>query len=278
MLTHLKLAKAAFVVASLVAPGLAPDRGEWAPPETVHVAPVAFAYRPAGDFQADGRSVDAPWQDRVTPGFRIMTYQLSTAQYDACAAERACPARAASQSRDPRLPAVLLNYDDARAYAAWISAKTGETWRLPSDAEWRVAAGSRARDDALGAGDPSERWLARYDAESEAARGDAKLRPRGGFGVNENGVDDLSGNVWEWTEDCFVRYAAGPSGFRPVTSNCGVRVVEGEHRAYVTDFIRDARAGGCSAGKPPTWLGVRLVREPSTGWAGRIRLFLRGPA
>ena len=43
--------------------------------------------------------------------------------------------------------------------------------------------------------------------------------------------------------------------------NCGVRVVEGQHRAYVTDFIRDARAGGCAAGMPPSNLGFRLVRD-----------------
>jgi hypothetical protein len=36
----------------------------------------------------------------------------------------------------------------------------------------------------------------------------------------------------------------------------------GQHRAYVTDFIRDARAGGCAVGVPPDNLGFRLVREP----------------
>jgi len=36
------------------------------------------------------------------------------------------------------------------------------------------------------------------------------------------------------------------------------------HRAYVTDFIRDARAGGCASGTPPTNLGFRLVREPKS--------------
>ena len=53
-------------------------------------------------------------------------------------------------------------------------------------------------------------------------------------------------------------------------ANCGVRVVEGQHRAYVTDFIRDARAGGCAAGVPPSNLGFRLVREPPKAWAGLI--------
>ena len=43
-----------------------------------------------------------------------------------------------------------------------------------------------------------------------------------------------------------------------------------QHRTYVTDFIRDARAGGCAAGVPPTNLGFRLVREPPKAWAGLI--------
>lgn len=52
-------------------------------------------------------------------------------------------------------------------------------------------------------------------------------------------------------------------------ANCGVRIAEGRHRAYVTDFIRDARAGGCAAGVPPNNLGFRLVRDPPS-WLNGI--------
>jgi hypothetical protein len=51
--------------------------------------------------------------------------------------------------------------------------------------------------------------------------------------------------------------------------NCGVRVAEGRHRAYVTDFIRDARAGGCASGVPPSHLGFRLVREQKS-WMSQL--------
>ena len=53
------------------------------------------------------------------------------------------------------------------------------------------------------------------------------------------------------------------------TVNCGVRVAEGAHRAYVTDFIRDARAGGCAQGVPPANLGFRLVREERS-WVASV--------
>jgi formylglycine-generating enzyme required for sulfatase activity len=84
----------------------------------------------------------------------------------------------------------------------------------------------------------------------------------GTFGANRNGLVDLAGNVWEWTDTCFTRNALDERGGSHVlTSSCGVRVVEGRHRAYLADFIRDARGGGCAAGSPPKNLGFRLVRE-----------------
>ena len=257
------IAKAGLFAASLVGAAVQTPMSGAEAPETVAIAATAVGYRLAGDFQREGRTVDAPIQTRSIADFQIMKYQLTGAQYDVCVADRACPARPKSRSADPRLPAVMLSFEDASAFAAWISGKTGDNWRLPTDEEWRAAAGTRARDDALGLAknaDASERWLAKYDAESAEAKDDERLRPSGGFGANEHGLYDLSGNVWEWTDTCFVRYAVDPAGVQPVTTNCGVRVVEGAHRTYITDFIRDARSGGCAVGKPPAHLGVRLVR------------------
>jgi hypothetical protein len=67
--------------------------------------------------------------------------------------------------------------------------------------------------------------------------------------------------VWEWADTCFTRATLDSGKAHVVTVNCGVRAVEGQHRTYMTDFIRDARAGGCAAGIPPANLGFRLVRD-----------------
>jgi formylglycine-generating enzyme required for sulfatase activity len=74
---------------------------------------------------------------------------------------------------------------------------------------------------------------------------------------------DLAGNVWEWTESCFERTALDRGGHPAgaAVANCGVRVVEGRHRAYMVDFVRDPRSGGCAVGTPPSNLGFRLVRD-----------------
>jgi formylglycine-generating enzyme required for sulfatase activity len=235
--------------------------------ETIDVAPRVFAYRLAGDFSQAGQSVDAPVVAVArTSLLHIMKQQVTVADYDRCVAETKCMARSPLEGFDPNLPAVQVSWQDATAYATWLSGKTGETWRLPTDEEWVFAAGSRFHDDALSVAssrDPSLRWLARYEKESEQEILDQRPRPTGAFGANEYGLLDLAGNVWEWTNTCFMRQSLDAKG-KPAgasTANCGVRVVEGEHRTYVTDFVRDARGGGCAVGKPPSNLGFRLVRE-----------------
>jgi formylglycine-generating enzyme required for sulfatase activity len=240
-------------------------------PALIALAPGSATYRMAGDFTRAGKPAEAPLTTiRFVQPLDIMKHQVSAADYQRCVDDGACRATASGHANGP---AVQVSWRDADAYAAWLSRRTGETYRLPTDEEWAYAAGSRWQDDGLptDAADPSRRWLARYEREAnqKSTEIDSEARPIGAFGTNENGLMDVAGNVWEWTNTCFVRAeldAAGKATGKP-TVNCGVRVVEGKHRAYVTDFVRDARAGGCAAGVPPANLGFRLVRD-QTGWRG----------
>lgn len=224
------------------------------------------AYRVAGDFTRNGKQAAAPLrQVRFEMPLFIMKHQVSAADYQACVDDGLCPALDRGVTVAADRPAVQVSWQDANAYALWLSDRTGETYRLPTDEEWAFAAGSKFADDGLPVDDddPSKRWLAKYERESDRNADRSGARAFGHFGVNENGVADLAGNVWEWTSTCFTRYRLDNAGVTAWgKSNCGVRVVEGQHRAYVTDFIRDARAGGCAAGVPPDNLGFRLVREP----------------
>lgn len=238
-------------------------------PALIELAPGSVRYRRAGDFTRAAKPAEAPLETvRITQPLSIMKHQVTGADYQRCVDDGACRAGAAAK---PDHPAIQISWRDADAYAAWLSRKTGDTYRLPTDEEWAYAAGSRYQDDGLpvDADDPSRRWLARYEREANlrASDVDSEPRPFGAFGANEHGLLDIGGNVWEWTNTCFIRTAldaAGKLAASP-TANCGVRVVEGQHRSYVSDFIRDARAGGCAAGIPPANLGFRLVRD-QRGW------------
>lgn len=248
-------------------------RGAQGEPAIVEIAAGSFIYREAGDFTRAARQVEAPLRTlRFNRPLHIMREQVSSADFQLCVQDGACRPLGRDVVVAPDRPAVQVSWHDAEAYAAWLSRKTGRHYRLPSDEEWAFAAGGRFKDDGVpvDADDPSKRWISRYERESERDLSDSTLYPFGKFGPNEHGVEDLAGNVWEWTSTCFVRSRVDEAGHagRP-TVNCGVRVAEGAHRAYVTDFIRDARAGGCAQGVPPANLGFRLVRE-ETSWVASV--------
>ena len=261
----------AFGVLGLVAAGLlgtvvlAPTSRTVVPPETVRIAPGPQDYRPAGEFRQGTSIIDAPLQHMDVPALEIMKYHVSEADYARCVAADACAA--APIGGVVGSAQTNVNHADASAYAVWLTDKTGEVWRLPTDAEWLRAAAERGADDALSddanSADPSRRWISSYRREV-SLRGDADLdlHRMGHFGVNSQGLADVAGNIWEWTESCFQNGTLTTDGAAIATSSayCGVRAVQGKHRAFVIDFIRDARSGGCAAGVPPDYLGFWLVR------------------
>lgn len=235
--------------------------------ETMRLMPDDFSYRLSGEFSRDGIPTNAPSTHlhRTAP-LVIMKAEVSEADFDRCVRDRACKPTGQRRAPRPDMPVSGVSWEDATAYAQWLSAKTGDRWRLPSDEEWVFAAGSRASDDAVAVPTAgfSDRWLAKYEQEAARDRS-AGSQPRsiGSFGANERGLLDVSGNVWEWTDSCYTRQNIDWQD-RQVDApsvNCGVRVVEGEHRTYITNFIRDARGGGCAVGIPPDNLGFRLVRD-----------------
>ncbi len=211
----------------------------------------------------------------------IMKNHVSRADYQRCVAARGCkPIAAHTPANGDTIPAVGVSWYDAVAYATWLSNETGHHYRLPTDAEWVYAAAELFYDGTVveqegDAANPAKRWIATYESlAASQVPVDARPQQFGTYGINQNGLSDVAGNVWDWTSTCFVRHASS-NGRSVETESCGVRVVEGAHRTYLTDFVRDPRGGACSVGIPPSNLGIRLVRDDAHGVAGRLVGFLR---
>jgi formylglycine-generating enzyme required for sulfatase activity len=245
-------------------------------PDLVQLAPGSFQYRAGGDFTRGGKPVTAPiLAAAITHTLAVMRHQVTVGEYHRCVDAGAC--RRGGETSADDVPMVRISWWDAAGYAAWLSRSTGMSFRMPSDEEWVYAAGSRFTDSEgsppIDSRDPGRRALDRYERETAIKNEiDPEPRPIGHFGVNEHGLLDVAGNVWEWTNSCSVRGIVDAGDKPSITRvDCGVRVVEGRHRTYLTDFIRDARAGGCTAGLPPSNLGFRLVRDDD--WWGGLRAF-----
>ncbi|WP_246723459.1 formylglycine-generating enzyme family protein [Rhizobium sp. ARZ01] len=240
-------------------------------PQTVTIPPRTFSYRADGEFIRGTYATDAPMQTVTeTRPLTIMKHQVSLAEYGACVSDGACKAPEAVSYSLGDVPVTGVNYEDAQAYAKWLSERTGESWTLPTDQQLAFAAGTGFPDDAFGLEDdgsnPAIRWLADYRREAaERSKRDPVPRVLGSYGENEYGLSDFGGNVWEWTNTCHRRVQLDKDGSVVRSEDiCGVYVTVGNHRAPMTSFIRDPKSGGCAVGTPPDNLGFRLVK--STEW------------
>ena len=293
---HLNLAEAALgAVATLAVPaalvGLAgepPSANGVEQAETVEIAATVIDYPLPGEFLAAGHPAAAPVEKIEVPAFRIMKRQVSLSDYGRCVADGACaPAEAVATLDD--VPVTGVNWLDAEAYARWYTRAMAEPWRLPTAVEVAAAAAERFVGESFSAAaddprNPAVRWLRRYREEAVAKRpADPRPKLRGHYGANSVGFEDFGGNVWEWTSTCYARATLDPAAktVESITENCGVHVLEGRHRAYMSNFIRDGKSGGCAVGTPPENLGFRLVRDEPSLLAGmkdgvhRLLRFLR---
>jgi formylglycine-generating enzyme required for sulfatase activity len=253
------IAATALIALAAMAPRI--DERASEAPDLVVLAPQVFLYPMAGNFTRGGKPAAAPVREmRPARPLAIMRREVTATEYRRCVADGGCPdVRGLSDEREH--PAITVSWLDAKAYASWLSLGLGATYRLPTDEEWAFAAGSRFTPLAAQAigNDPGAIALAAYERETALAEAAATAE------ANENGLFELAGDGAEWTDTCY-RHVEFNAGAAPIV-DCGIRVVEGRHRTYIPQFIRDPRAGGCSIGTPPSHLGFRLVREDSAvGW------------
>ncbi len=178
--------------------------------------------------------------------------------------------------QDDSHPVVCVNWNDAKAYVDWLSRKTGQNYRLPSEAEWEYAARAgtttarywgESPDLACHYANVGDSTLKRQvtDLRGEThncSDGYAYTSPGARFAPNAFGLYDVIGNALEWTEDCVNgNYVGAPNdGSAWLTGNCTGRVLRGGSWINVPRYARSAIRSGITASGRFTGIGFRIAR------------------
>lgn len=180
-------------------------------------------------------------------------------------------------------PVACVSLIDAQDYANWLSRKTGQTYRLASEAEWEyVARGGTNTARPWGDGvsqicnkarimttgtwtkiNNSDGWT----GELMCSDSESYTMPVASYDANPFGVYDMLGNLWEWISDCAAPdHALLPADGSPQTAanggDCNHRVTKGGAFHSRTWLARPATRGGGQPGQNrPVASGIRIVRE-----------------
>ncbi len=180
-------------------------------------------------------------------------------------------------SQNDSHPVVCVTWNDTKAYVAWLSKKTGKTYRLLTEAEWEYAAraGTTTRynfgddgnamcrhgngaDQTAKSSDPgASGW-----ATASCSDGYAYTAPVGRFSANAFGLHDIHGNVWEQTEDCWnENYTGAPrDGSAWTSGDCRRHVVRSGSWWNLPQILRAAMRDGPFADARGSFVGFRVGR------------------
>ncbi len=168
--------------------------------------------------------------------------------------------------QDDRHPVTCVNWDDAQAYASWITKLTGKPYRLLSEAEWEYAARAGTATP-FSFGKTISTLQANYNGDATYLAGvkgeyRAATTPAGSFPANGFGLCDMHGNVCEWTEDCSNHtYEGAPrNGSAWTSGNCSFRVFRGGSWNNVPQILRSASRSWNPAANRYSNIGFRVAR------------------
>ncbi len=174
-----------------------------------------------------------------------------------------------------RDPVVCVSWQDAMAYLSWLTQETGNSYRLPSEAEWEFAARG-GTETKYHFGDAQSQlcdWgngadlkaMLRFFRLGVATCWDSFVdtAPVGSFGANQFGLHDLHGNVWEWVEDCWNdSYEGAPgNGSAWASGECGKHVLRGGSWHAYPGMLRSAFRNVAASDHRHSTDGFRVARS-----------------
>lgn len=208
---------------------------------------------PAGEFMMGSDKAESGHLDekplhavRISKPFAVAKTETTFAQWDACTADGKCVKADDTGIGRNAYPAINVSWNDANAYAAWLSAKTRKSYRLLSEAEFEYAArGGTKTAWFWGGNDDRHKACGFANLHDESGKkahpnyvwshvlcddGAEENAPAGKYKPNPYGLHDMIGNVREWVADCHqTGYTGAPDdgSVRSHSGACEKRVVRG---------------------------------------------------
>lgn len=234
---------------------------------------------PGGSFRMGSLPSDPADRDEERPQhevkvkpFRISRYEATFDEYDVFAhliqSDGGCqdehpvePITKDEYWERGKRPVINISWPDAVCYVEWLSKKTGQRYRLPTEAEWEYAAR---------AGTETVYWWGnevdkkRANCAGCGSQWDGKQTALvGSFGPNPWKLYDTAGNVWEWVQDCYdTNYEeARADGTARETGDCTKRVIRGGSWASFPGGLRSAHRIWADPDTRNSDVGLRLAQD-----------------
>jgi len=214
---------------------------------------------PAGTFQmgdstGNGEANELPVHTvTISQPFYIGKYEITQIQWQAVMGSNPSNFKDGDMNR----PVEQVSWDDCQAFITALSTRLGRTFRLPTEAEWEYACRAGSEDDYYFGNDASLLGdYAWYIGNSNFV-----THPVGQKLPNAFGLYDMHGNVWEWCNDWYGPYAAGPET-DPTGPGVGTeRVLRGGSWFDYAENVRSAFRAILAPDQSNGNIGLRVVMD-----------------
>ncbi len=217
---------------------------------------------PAGDFtmgSETGSDDEKPVRQVSVNSFSISSYETTTEQFNAFLSDKGKELKSIDEDNRNR-PVTDVNWLDAVDYVAWLSEKTGDSYRLPTETEWEYTAKAGTNTE-FHTGE-SIKGLANC-AGCGTAWDNQSTAPVGSFAPNSFGLFDIHGNVWEWVQDCWSDdYSQhGNTAVSIDKPGCDQRVIRGGAWYNEAEYARSSYRGSESPNFKDSGVGIRVAKD-----------------